>query len=138
MEVCNDIINYFFMNGGVFMNFLWCTIRVNNLEESINFYEFIVGLQVNTRFQAGPNKEIAFLGNGETKVELIWDKSTSTTNVGPDISIGFEVDSVDEKLVFLKERNIPIQSEVIQPNPHTKFFYVLDPNGLKIQFVENI
>lgn len=118
------------------MSFIWCTVRVNDLEESIKFYENIVGLQVNTRFPAGPNTEIAFLGNGETKIELICHKSASTTNIGTDISLGFQVDSVDAKLEYLKERNIPIQSGPIQPNPHTKFFFILDPNGVKVQFVE--
>ncbi|ODS49840.1 MAG: lactoylglutathione lyase, partial [Halanaerobium sp. 4-GBenrich] len=35
------------------------------------------------------------------------------------------------------EKNIVIQSGPISPNPKIEFFFVLDPNGLKIQFVEN-
>lgn len=33
---------------------------------------------------------------------------------------------------------IDIHSGPFQPNPHTKFIYLLDPNGLKVQLVENI
>jgi lactoylglutathione lyase len=36
----------------------------------------------------------------------------------------------------IKEKGIEIYDGPHQPNPNTKFFYVLDPNGLKIQFVE--
>lgn len=41
-------------------------------------------------------------------------------------------------LDFLKDKGIEIQAGPFQPNPYIKFIYILDPNGLKIQFVENI
>jgi lactoylglutathione lyase len=51
------------------MKFCWTTITVNNLEESLKFYQEIAGLSLERRFGAGPGSEIAFLGNGETKIE---------------------------------------------------------------------
>lgn len=119
------------------MKFSWCTIKVKDLEESLKFYQEIVGLNVDHRFKAGPN-EIAFLGNGETKVELIHDATADKVNIGEDISLGFEVESVDKMMGFLKEKGIPIHSGPIQPSPQVRFFFVLDPNGLRIQFVENV
>ena len=41
-------------------------------------------------------------------------------------------------LDFIKEKGLSVYEGPFQPNPTIKFFYVLDPNGLKIQFVENI
>ncbi|WP_017413804.1 VOC family protein [Clostridium tunisiense] len=120
------------------MKFCWSTLKVKNMEESLKFYEEILNLKVNRRFNAGPGIEIAFLGDGETKIELICDKNNEDINVGKDISWGFQVDSVDKMISFLKEKGIAIADGPIQPNPHTKFFYVIDPNGLKIQFVENM
>lgn len=120
------------------MKFCWSTIRVNDMEESLKFYQEIVGLNISRRFEAGPGVEIGFLGDGETKVELICDENSKNVNLGEDISLGFEVDSVDKMMKFLKEKGIDIHSGPFQPNPHTKFFFVMDPNGLKIQFVENI
>ena len=120
------------------MKFNWCTIQVNNMEESLKFYQYIVGLKTDRRFQAGPDTEITFLGEGETKIELVHNKNNSSANIGADISLGFEVKSLDEKIKFLKENNISIHSGPFQPNPHIKFIYVLDPNGLKIQFAENM
>lgn len=118
------------------MNFLWCTLRVKDLEESLYFYEKIVGIPLITRFQAGPGMEIAFLGSGETKIELISDTNTKVVEIGTHISIGFSVESLDEKIQYLKEHNIQLISDIIRPNPTTRFFYVLDPNGLRVQFVE--
>lgn len=111
---------------------------VEDLEKSLKFYKEIVGLNVNKRSSAGPGVEIAFLGDGETKIELICNEGLKEINMGHDISLGFEVKSVDEMMTFVKEKGIDIQSGAFQPNPHIKFFYVLDPSGLKIQFVENL
>lgn len=119
------------------MRFCWSTLTVKNMEESLNFYQEIVGLALDKKFQAGPGMEIAFLGEGETKIELICNGRDTEVSVGQDISWGFEVSSLDKTLEFVKEKGINIQSGPFQPNPHTKFFFVTDPNGLKIQFVEN-
>lgn len=67
------------------------------MEESLKFYEEVVGLKLDRRFKAGPTMDIAFLGDGETKLELICDENKTEINVGKDISWGFEVKSVDEK-----------------------------------------
>ena len=120
------------------MKFCWTTIMVNDLDESLKFYQEIIGLPINKRFQGGKDTEIAFLGDGETKLELIFNKTNKKVNIGPDISIGFEVKSVDKMISDLKEKGIDIHSGPFQPNPDIKFFYLLDPNGLKVQLVENI
>lgn len=120
------------------MKFCWVTLKVKNMEESLKFYQEIVGLTLDKRFQAGPGVEIVFLGDGETQVELIHDKNNNKVNMGTDISLGFKVKSVDDTLTSLKEKGIDIHSGPIQPNPHVKYFFITDPNGLKIQFVENL
>lgn len=120
------------------MKFCWSTLKVKNMDESLRFYQEIVGLKVDRRFKADENIEIAFLGDGETKVELICDKNYCDINIGTDISWGFVVNSVDDMMSFVREKGIDVESGPFQPNPHTKFFYTIDPNGLKIQFVENI
>ena len=118
------------------MKFCWSTLHVRNMEESLKFYKEIVGLEIDSRFAEGPGVEIVFLGDGETKIELISGDVSGDTAIGKDISWGFKVDSLDKKLDFIKEKGIDIVEGTIQPNPDTKFFYVLDPNGLKIQCVE--
>lgn len=120
------------------MKFCWSTLTVYNLEESLKFYQEIVGLPLDRRFKAGPGVEIAFLGDGETKLELICNGKSGEVNIGQDISLGFEVESVDEMMKYLKGKGINIHSGPFQPNPHIKFFYLLDPNGLKVQLIENI
>jgi lactoylglutathione lyase len=119
------------------MKFCWTTIHVKNMENSLKFYEEIVGLKINNRFNAGSKMEIVFLGQGETKIELIYNEEEKDINISKSISLGFEVESVDKMISFIKEKGLEVHSGPFQPNPSTKFFYVEDPNGLKIQFVEN-
>lgn len=120
------------------MKFCHVTLRVQDLDASIRFYTDVVGLPIDKRYQAGPDTEIVFLGSGETKVELICYKNQPAATVGSGISIGFEVANVPEKFNSLKGTDTPVVSEIILPNPHVRFFYVTDPDGLRVQFLENI
>ena len=120
------------------MKFCWTTIMVTNMEESLNFYQEIVGLPLVRRIGAWPETDIAFLGEGQTMIEIIRNKGVNSVSFGKDISIGFETESLDELTAFLKEKGVAIHSGPFQPNPHVKFLYVTDPDGLKIQFVQNM
>lgn len=109
---------------------------VKDLEDSLKFYQEVVGLKVIRRLKAGPETEIAFLGNDEPNIELICDESHQNINVGTDISWGFETDSLEKTIKLVKERGYQVLGEPIQPAPNLRFFFALDPNGMMIQFVE--
>ena len=117
------------------MGFLWCTIETGNMEESLKFYQEIVGLALNKRYQAGPGREMAFLDGDGAEIELICQGEKAVTNI-QGISLGFETDDLDQKMAFIKERGIEMEGGLIQPAPDVSFFFVRDPNGVKIQFVE--
>jgi Predicted ring-cleavage extradiol dioxygenase len=110
---------------------------VKNLDKSIEFYQNIVGLTVNERFGAGPCTEIAFLGAAETKIELICNQNKQEIDPGKDISWGFETESLDGAIALLKENEIAFTGP-FQPNPHVRFIYANDPDGMKIQFVQHL
>lgn len=120
------------------MKFLWTTILVNNMDESLKFYEEIVGLKMTERFQAGPGMEISFLGEGETKVELIYNEKFKKLDAGNRVTLGFKVESLEEKINFIKEKGIKIITGPIEPNPSIKYFIIKDPDGVKIQFAQQL
>ena len=120
------------------MAFCWTTIQVKDMEESLKFYKDIVGLKINQRIEVSPSMEIAFLGEGATQVELIDDKDNNDISFNENISLGFRVSSLDEKMKFIKGEGLEVHSGPFNPNPSTSFFFILDPNGLKVQFVEEI
>ena len=119
------------------MKFCWSTLTVKDLDASLDFYQNIIGLDLNRRFSAGPDTEIAFLGNAETKIELICNKGNQAINAGEDISWGFETESLDRVIALLSEKSIAFTGP-FQPGPQVRFVYIKDPNGMKIQLVQNL
>ncbi|WP_455539685.1 VOC family protein [Terrisporobacter sp.] len=120
------------------MNFCWITLNVKNMEESLKFYHEILGLKIAERFNAGPDTEIVMLGeeNG-TKVELIYNKNEEVCSKAERLSIGFEVESIEEAMKHFEDNNIALKSGLISPTPSTTFFFVEDPNGIVVQIVKH-
>ena len=123
------------MKGDVCMRFAHVTISVKNMEESLHFYEQIVGLPVKRKMSGGPGRELAFLGNeNESEVELICG-TQANPSFGRDISIGFVVENLDETIRHLQENGCDT-GEVMSPNPSMKMIFITDPDGLRVQFME--
>lgn len=120
------------------MKFLWTTILVKDMEETLKFYQEIVGLKIDRRFNAGPGMEICFLGEDGTKLELIHDEKIKSIDAGNAATLGFGADSLDKMIKLLNERGIEIKTGPVQPNPHMRYIIVKDPNGIKVQFAEII
>ncbi len=108
------------------------TLSVKDLDESVHFYQDIIGLQLKSRFSPNPNLEIAFLANGETAIELICNQELEKTTIGQGVSLGFEVASLTESMEFLRENGI--EAEVVKMSPQHTFLFFSDPNGVKIQY----
>lgn len=117
------------------MRYLHTTIHVSDLEKSVEFYESMAGLTVVNRFAMGP-QEFVFLANGqgETQIELIGEESAHRVRQG--ISIGFEADNLERTYQAAKDRGLT-PTEVFAPNPHVRFFFVEDPDGMTVQFSQS-
>lgn len=120
------------------MDFCWVTINVRDMEKSLIFYRDELGLELRRHMKAGPGTEIAFLGSGPTQVELIRNDKNDDCAYGKDISIGFKVASLDNAVTALRSKGVALHSGPFSPNPTISFAYVLDPNGLKVQLVEDL
>ncbi|WP_341187998.1 VOC family protein [Paenibacillus sp. FSL H7-0756] len=115
----------------------WITLRVRNLEASLDFYHRILGLPLERRFESR-GKQIVMLGiEGQPKLELI---EGSDPPVKPEcgVSVGFEVRSLDEAMAELSKEGIPVARGPIAPNPSLRFFYILDPDGFEVQLAEHM
>ncbi|MDH7483750.1 MAG: VOC family protein [Spirochaetales bacterium] len=122
------------------MKFCWVTINVRDIDTSIHFYTSVLELEVHRRFTPMPDTEIAFLGDVDsgTEVELIHSTRTAEVAFGKDISLGFEVPSLETMQQKLAQLGIPVHAGPFQPNPSLRFIYILDPNGLRVQLVEHV
>lgn len=120
------------------MNFLWTTITVQNLDESIQFYTNIIGLTVTSRFFAGPSVEIAFLKDTRTEapiLELLQNSAEEAEVISGNPTLGFEIESFDESFQAIRKNGIAIIGETSE-TPKFKWFTIQDPNGMYISLFQ--
>lgn len=120
------------------MKLCWVTITVKDMQESIDFYEKVVGLKVFKRYKPDENIEISFLSSDLTdvKIELICNKKIPNPVHGNCLSLGFETVSLDDMIQKLRQLGITKIDGPHSPNPTIRFIFIKDPNGVTIQFVE--
>ena len=106
-------------------------IKVNNIDESIKFYECVTELSVKRR-EKGDQWEIAFLahGEGETEIELIYMPQGQKFE-GKGWFICFETNKLDEMHQLVTDKGLN-PSPVQDPKDGTRYFYVYDPNGVSV------
>lgn len=111
------------------------TINTSKLEESVGFYENIIGLHIGRDMRGNKGPNIVFLSDASSDVciELVENPDHSFEGTG--LSIGFATTDLDKAAADLKAKGIT-PGPVINPNPHTRFFFIPDPNGVQIQFIE--
>ena len=115
------------------MQFNYVTLSVKDMDASIRFYEEVVGLPLKRRFPSRPGTEIAFLGDGETQVELISGREENQTPCDC-VFLGFEAESLEDTIALLREKGYETDGAIISPAPDFSFFFAKDPDGYKIQF----
>lgn len=118
------------------MKFIFATIHVKDLENSIRFYETVIGLRLVRRFPGGPQTEIAFLADGPAELELICDKGAKLPACQGGPSLGFSVENLDMAMEDMKRQDVAIVSGPFQPNPATRFFFIQDPDGISLEIIE--
>ena len=125
------------------MRFAHVMIRVNDLDETITFYQKIFGMQLQKKTE---NKEykytLAFLGftddeNSETVIELTYNWDQSGYDHGNAFGhLCFKVDDVYKACDRIKEMGGKVTRE---PGPvkggSTVIAFIEDPNGYKIELI---
>jgi Predicted enzyme related to lactoylglutathione lyase len=117
------------------MKFNWVTIHVRDFEKSLKFYHEFLGLEIAQR-TGGGGMEMAMLGEkGMPKIELITHGDGVYAECSG-VSVGFEVESIEKAMDYVRENEISILRGPITPNPGISFFFIEDPDGVEVQLVE--
>ena len=110
------------------------TIHVKDMEKSLAFYQEVaqIGIQIDLRPMGKP---FVFLADDmeATRIELIEDAEHAYQGSG--ISVGFRCESAEKEMERLKALGYET-SDMVSPNPKTKFFFVTDPDGFKVQIID--
>lgn len=110
-------------------------LRVRNFEKSLHFYQTLTELKIHTQFSANGGS-IAYLQNasGETQLELIGMPEGETVKAsGMFLCFGTEDIAEAHERAVLHGMN---PSDIRQPEPDARYFYVYDPDGLSVQVRE--
>ncbi len=115
----------------------WFTIRVNDFEQSKEFYRDYLGMQVENEFSPDKSTSIVFFSaDSDTKIELIHNKDFKVEKTqNSSVSIGLTVQNYDELLEEARNRNIIAQEPALLGG-HLLCFFVQDPNGVRIQIIK--
>ena len=122
------------------MKVSFTTIAVRDLEKSVKFYKEVIKLNEVMRFSPQKGINIVFLKDEDNgKIELIeyeQKKEVVISGSVPIVSIGFAVDSLDDSMKMLREKNIEIIRGPIQTPGGQQFLFIKDPNGVEIELIQ--
>ncbi|WP_254842776.1 VOC family protein [Bacillus sp. MRMR6] len=114
-------------------------IMVKNMDESLAFYQNILGLELRNREWLNESVELAFLFFPEqpsVEIELVY--GVLVENEGIVNHLAFTVENIETELVRLKEAGVTLIDEepqtVLKGTVKIAFFY--GPNGEKLELVE--
>jgi len=115
------------------------TIPTDDIEASITFFTDVLGFEEVRRFCPQVGVDIAFLqDDAEKQIELIQADSQPAGDGAPTrISLGFEVDDLDEMEQKLKSNNVRIVQGPFQLPNGTRLMQALDPTGVRLGFIES-
>ncbi|MCX7747559.1 MAG: VOC family protein [Clostridia bacterium] len=121
------------------MNYVFTTIKVRDLEQSLKFYKEVIGLKEVVKFEAQPGVKIVFLKDeNNNKIELIeFEHMKNASDEGKSkVSIGFAVESLDNTMKLVKERDLEIVMGPVETASGERFIHIKDPNGVEINLIE--
>ncbi len=114
-------------------------MRVNNLDETIRFYQDVLGLKVVERHRSPRGSELAFLRvpNSDEEIELCAFPSSGRVQVPEDlVHLAFEVDNLDRTMAELKAKGIPITDGPTTSSSGSRFCFIDAPDKYEIELIE--
>ena len=114
------------------MDFYLVTVRVKDMDKSVEFYSGLLGLPVRSRRQSGSGSELCFFGlEGQPQIELIYNPAEPEVTYSG-FNLAVSVDDLDAATAMLEAHGYPIHAGPTSPGPNVRFTHFLDPNGIVV------
>lgn len=119
--------------------FLHTRMRVSDLDQTIQFYTTVLGLEVLERKTSPRGSQLAFLKvpNSEALIELTSFPASGPVKVQEDlVHLAFQVDSLEDTIASLTAQGVKITDGPTQSSSGSRFIFIDAPDGYEIELIE--
>lgn len=118
------------------MKFSAVSISTRDIDQSVAFYQNVLGLELFAMSSPFPGQKIAVLKDVEgNSIELIQNENTKPF-AGEGIKISFVVEQIGRAEELMKENSVPVVASPKTLRNGMKTMIVQDPNGLELTLIE--
>ena len=114
-------------------------MRVNDMDQTINFYTSVLGLEVLERKVSPRGAHLAFLRvpNSEELIELCSFPPSGLVTVQEDlIHLAFQVENLDDTIEQLGAKQIRITDGPTTTSSGSRFIFIDAPDGYEVELIE--
>jgi lactoylglutathione lyase len=114
-------------------------MRVSNIDQTIQFYTDVLGLEVMERKTSPRGSHLAFLKvpNSEELIELASYPPSGPVKVQEDlVHLAFQVENLDETMRELTVKGVKIADGPTQSSSGSRFIFIDAPDGYEIELIE--
>ena len=114
-------------------------MRVSDMDQTINFYTSVLGLEVLERKASPRGSHLAFLKapNREELIELCSFPPSGPVRVQEDlVHLAFQVDNIDDTITTLIAKGITITDGPTTTSSGSRFIFIDAPDGYEVELIE--
>ena len=114
-------------------------MRVSDMDQTINFYTNVLGLEVLERKVSPRGSHLAFLKvpNSEELIELCSFPPSGPVRVQEDlVHLAFQVDNIDDTITTLTAKGITITDGPTTTSSGSCFIFIDAPDGYEVELIE--
>ena len=114
-------------------------MRVSDLDQTIQFYTTVLGLDVIERKTSPRGSQLAFLKvpNSDELIELTSFPPSGPVKVQEDlVHLAFQVDSLDETIASLNSKGVKVTDGPTQTSSGSRFIFIEAPDGYEVELIE--
>jgi lactoylglutathione lyase len=114
-------------------------MRVSDLDQTIQFYTSVLGLEVIERKTSPRGSQLAFLRvpNSDELIELTSFPPSGPVKVQEDlVHLAFQVECLDDTIASLTAKGVRVTDGPTQTSSGSRFIFIDAPDGYEIELIE--
>ena len=132
-------VRLFIMGTMKVVKLLHTRMRVSDLDQTIQFYTNVLGLEVLERKTSPRGSQLAFLKvpNSDELIELTSFPPSGPVKVQEDlVHLAFQVESLDETIASLNAMRVKVTDGPTRTSSGSRFIFIDAPDGYEIELIE--